>query len=293
MLATAMNPRLCRASYNVMATTDFSFAFRADEKTGVGFFRILGEISERAQALVKGEKAGEEPVHGARLLIKRTRAMLWFARPVMTEAVYEQGKTQLRKAAKFLSGQRDLRVAKSTLEKIGKKAAPDDRPAVQEAIQHLEGKSAPLTKEKESLNKAMRALVRLIAALKVPRNARWPKVSQRIDKAHRSERKAARKAEKTQADLDMHAWRKKAKRLFYELELAKGNGASPKRRVLKDADELQDRLGKHHDCVVVEQHLQTPTPTAAAARVVEILRTEKKNLRKKSRKVARRLKSEL
>jgi CHAD domain-containing protein len=277
-----------------MPTSDITFSFQSGEKISEGFFRVLKGIADRAQALIESDTAGAEPVHESRVLIKRTRALLWFARPALSQALFNRSKDQLRKAAQLLSAQRDLRVTEFTLEKIGKEAPPSDRGAVVETLKQLKEKPVQIAKEKESLDQAMRLLIQLTSAIKVPKNAKWPEVSDRVDKAHRAERKAAKKAKKTQDDLDIHAWRKKAKRLLYELELGQGNGASHKKRVLKDADELQDQLGKHQDCVVVEKRLNNaPSLTAAALRVAEILRGRKKLLRKKSVKAARRLKSEL
>ncbi len=277
-----------------MATSELSFAFHADEKTGDGFFRILGEISLQAQALTRRDKAGEEPVHEGRVLIKRTRALLWFARPALTHALYERSKDRLRKAAALLSGQRDRRVTESTLELLGEESTPRDRAAVEETLEQLKKKAMPLAEEKESLNKAMRSLARLVKSIKVAKDAAWPSVTDRVAKAFRAERKAARKAQKSKDDLDVHAWRKKAKRLFYELELSNGHVAEQGKRVVKDAEKLQDRLGKHQDCVVVEKSLyDAPSLSAAALRVAEILRGRKKSLRKKSRKTARRLKLDL
>lgn len=277
-----------------MATSNLSFAFHTDEKTSDGFFRILGEIARHAQALVQSNRAGEEPVHEGRVLIKRTRALLWFARPALSHDLYERSKAQLRKASAILSGQRDRRVTEATLEQIGEEVTPRDRAAVEEALQQLKKKPVPLAEEKQALNKAMRLLTRLAGSIKATKDVAWPSVTDRVAKAFRAERKAAKKAHKTKEDIAVHEWRKKAKRLFYELELSNGNVAEDGKRALKQADELQERLGQHQDCVVVEKSLyDTKSLTAAALRVAEILRGRKKLLRKKSRKTARRLKVDI
>jgi CHAD domain-containing protein len=277
-----------------MAKSDFTFAFHSDEKTSDGFFRILKAVGDQAQALIESDQAGGEPVHEGRVLIKRTRALLWFARPALAHVLYERSKNELRKASGLLAKQRDLRVTESTLEQIGEEVTPRDRTAIEETLAQLKQPPMPLAKEKGELDKAMRLLVRLIESIKVAKDAAWPSVAARVEKAYQTAQKAARKARKTKDDLDVHNWRKKAKRLFYELELSNGHAAGQTRHALKDADELQDRLGQHQDCVVVEKCLfDAPSLTAAALRVAEILRGRKKLLRKKSRKTARRLKVDL
>src|SRR5471032_2534295 len=94
------------------------------EKTSRGFVRVLRAISVRAQGL---ERRSREPVadsiHELRLLIKRARALLWFARPVLDKSAYARARTRLRRAAQILAGQRDRAATQSTLEELTRKAA--------------------------------------------------------------------------------------------------------------------------------------------------------------------------
>ncbi len=126
------------------------------------------------------------------------------------------------------------------------------------------------------------------------KTAKWPSPSKRLKKAFRLVRQAEKKAESSGEDTAFHTWRKKAKRLFYELQLTETESAKPKRRVLQNADELQDTLGNHQDCVVVVSKLRgLNIPAPAKGRVAKLLETRKKKLRKKSRKLARHLVTEI
>jgi CHAD domain-containing protein len=103
-------------------------------------------------------------------------------------------------------------------------------------------------------------------------------------------RKSGKKARHTGRDADFHAWRKKAKRLFYHLELTQ---AKPERRMvraMKRAGKLQDTLGAYHDCVVIENQLRQMLPLSPdARRVAGLLEKRKGRLRKKACAVSRQI----
>jgi len=281
-----------------MPAPPLTYAFKADEKTSHGFVRVLRAISVRARGLARrsGEPT-EESIHDLRVLIKRTRALLWFARPALAEAAYAGARTQLRKAAQLLAGQRDFAVTESTLEMLAKKASKSrDRAAVRQTFQGLVCGPGAQEARKKPMRPALKKAVEILrqAADEAARNAAdsdaWPSPSGRVAKAFRATRRAGIKARRTGRDVDFHTWRKKAKRLFYQLELSGAEPGRRKARALKQAGKLQDSLGAYHDCVVVEAQLRRTLPLPPAERrVANLLAKRKARLRKLACKITRRL----
>ena len=234
-------------------------------------------------------------IHEGRLLIKRTRALLWFARPALGLAAYTRVRTRLRRAAGLLADQRDLSVARATLEKLARKASLNarDRTALaqvfRDLVRHSAASQASEKELRQMLKKAMDCLSRAVD--EIQRNAAvgtaWPSPCERIRKAFRANRKAGKRARRTGKDADFHEWRKKAKRLLYQLELTQAEQDRRLARAQKWIWKLQDKLGSYHDGAVVEERLRQALPLSASARrVLRLLEKRKTLLRKKACKIA-------
>ncbi len=67
------------------------YVFEPHEKIDQAVIRILDEISSCGQIVARGSSASlDELVHVGRLLIKRLRALAWFASPELTKAADAQ-----------------------------------------------------------------------------------------------------------------------------------------------------------------------------------------------------------
>jgi CHAD domain-containing protein len=285
-----------------MATPTLTYAFQPNEETREGFARILGEIAAQANELARHSSGPmEESIHKGRLLIKRLRALLWFARPVLDKPAYPQVKTELRNAAGLLGGHRDLAVAQTTLKKLEKKTS---KLSVREAVTQTLRKMA-LEKEmgeeadeklRQSLAEAMGIVARSVAALK--KNATssdsWPSPRERLAKAAHAQIKAEKKARRSGDDADFHEWRKKAKRLLYELELTRPAPGKKIPKAMKSVEKLQEKLGEYHDNIMVETLLREHALRSSSARcVLKSLDRQKTHLRKRAGKIARQVKAKL
>lgn len=282
-----------------MATPPLIYNFQPDERLDREFVRLLRAISARARGLARrSHKPVGESVHETRLLIKRLRALLWFARPALGRAAYARARTQLRKAAELLSGQRDLAVTQSTLNDLSRKTHKrGHRTALAHVLRNpVFDASAGKAQEKSfrsALEKAVEILRRSVHQIQrvVPSISTWPSPSKRLRKAFRAMFRAGEKARQTGKDTDFHTWRKKAKRLHYQLELTQANRGGRTSEILKKAEKLQNKLGLYHDCVVVENHLRKLLPLAAPERrVAALLMKRKTHLRKQACKIAQQLK---
>ncbi len=99
--------------------------------------------------------------------------------------------------------------------------------------------------------------------------------------------KAAKRALRDHDPLLVHEWRKKTKRLLYEIQLTQRR---PKQRIagcLKKVDKLQELLGDFQDSMVTENHLRRhPLPEIDAtdhAQTIRLLKKSRKLLLKKAR----------
>ncbi len=272
-----------------------AFTLSWHKQSADSFARVLRRIAVRAQSLGGDMRfSTEEAIHEVRLLIKRVRALLWFARPSVARTIEAEARTQLRKAAKLLSGQRDIKAAQSTFEKmLGEIDSTHAREVVEKTSQALRARDgAPDNDARQKIEKAVKLLCEELDdfAQAVERSGKWPSATKRTEKAFRVMRKTGKKARRTQADADFHSWRKKAKRLLYLLELRDGDATGREKQLLERVYKLQSTLGEDHDCVVTAQQLPARQETRSVARTVaKLLDERQRRLRKKSLKLARRI----
>lgn len=253
------------------------YAFRPGEKIRPGFIRLLKKISAQSRLLPAEEQThAVEAIHEGRTLIKHTRSLLWFAKPVLGESVYTQAKNRLRQAAHLLSSQRDYAVTKSILKKLD--------PSLQDLVKngHVQGRS------RNSLATAVDLLRKTVNEAKKKSDTsskKWPSPRDRLDKAYQGAHKAEKKALHKGNDVAFHSWRKKAKRLLYQLELTKPQPKKKEARFIHHIDRLQKRLGDYHDCVIVQDRFQKKI-TTPALHIKYLMEKRKRRLRKKIRKIA-------
>jgi len=281
-----------------MPTPPLAYAFQPHEEIKDGLVRVLGEISARGQILTRPSREPTgELIHEGRLLIKRTRALLWFARPALGLAAHTRAREQLRKAAGLLADQRDLSVTRATLERLARKASkPRDRAALAQVFRSLvrDSTAGGATEKalRQMLQKAMKILRQSADEIKRSTAARaaWPSPCERLAEAFRGMRRAGKEARRTGKNADFHEWRKKAKRLLYQLELTQADPGRRMARAMKRVAKLQNNLGDYHDCVVVEDRLRQVVPLSSSARrVLRLLKKRKARLRKKACTIARRM----
>ncbi len=168
-----------------------------------------------------------------------------------------------------------------------------ERAALEKTSKALRARNgSPVSEERKNIDKAVKLLCGELddLAQAVERTGKWPSVAKRTEKAFRVMRKSGKKARRTQADGDFHAWRKKAKRLLYLLEMRDGDATGREKELLERVSKLQSTLGEDHDCVVTAQQLPAPKESRAEARAVtKLLDERRRRLRKKSIKLARRI----
>jgi CHAD domain-containing protein len=268
-----------------MPAGQLTYVFRSHKKLGGEFGRIAREISAKARGLEEPPLgAVEDAVHDGRVLIKRLRALLWFAKPILPKSVRLRAKERLRKSSGLLSGQRDFAVARETLKALDSDQTKyQGKPGLTKIIGKAGGPEMSIKKQRETLKKAMILLRR--CAENVGRNVRsygqWPSPNERVTEALHNMKNARAKAWSSKKDRDFHQWRKMAKRFFYLLELTSPDPDFHLEKATSQADQLQDILGQHHDVAVLEATItERKTDSAGNAELLKLLRERKAHLAK-------------
>ena len=294
-ISTFIDPGAHREHFVAMAAVSIDYVFRVEEKAGDGVRRILGEMARQGKNVVRqSQRSPDESIHAARLIIKRMRALLWFAKPALGTKVYAKARTQLRKAASLMAARRDLTVMQATLDKLAQDAEkPKDLMAATQILRSLARESAEATKPKKALRqtlaKSMEILCRSAreAGKCAVTRSKWPTAAKQLKKAFRATHQAGKKAQRTVDDTDYHEWRKKAKRLLYQLELTQIECDPAKARIVKLVEKLQQTLGDHHDAAVAANYFRKAVdPSSSVKRVLRLLKKRQSHLRKQANRIA-------
>ena len=258
----------------------FPYTISHDEGTGTGLLRVLRLISERLKKVPN--QPGEDSLHEVRTTIKLLRALLWLAKPAFSTAAFEEIKLELRRAAKSLAGPRDASVLHATLEDLGKKIVrKKQKVALRRASQKLSvvnGRPSirhdPCLGAIETVQRAIHQFRRDIET--VPQ---WKSPKRRLRRAFAVMEKARCTALKSHDDLDLHAWRKKAKRFYYLLQVLAPHPKRKIKRLTKRVDKIQDRLGNCHDLAVLESKLRAKLPEKRTRKpLLKLLQKRKRRL---------------
>jgi CHAD domain-containing protein len=266
------------------------FTVRTKERTSQALSRILRCMESQTHKILEHTQASSEDIHRIRLLIKRLRALLWFASPALRKANVDikKSKRNLRRAAQLLSIYRDLSATQKIFDDLSSRHS--DFPAPHSLLQ-----AAGFRTDYHGDARAKRALKLSITILLAEIDSTrqqcgsalpWPSMSHRLHQAFRRARKAGAKALRGHGSADFHDWRKKTKNLLYQIQLS---GAGHKR--LRQVKKLQEGLGEYHDVIVAKRLLRKgPLDSRhhdAVKRQRHLLAEKRRNLRKRLRKLAR------
>jgi CHAD domain-containing protein len=227
----------------------------------------------------------DEDVHQLRVAMRRLRAYLRAARPLLDESWSEPLRDELREVGRTLGDARDLDVL---IAHVDRALAELDEPGGAALV-------AELRAQREALQPSL---------LESLSGARWHELLDRLDqeppvhegpgfgKLAKAEGKRLRKREvdADASDEELHALRRRIKRARYAAELA---GAD---EVVERAKVAQDVLGEHQDAVVAEERLRAlarAKSALAAGRLVELERARRRGARGEYPRVWKRLRRAL
>jgi CHAD domain-containing protein len=226
---------------------------------------LLWQLRRQYEAIVAhdpGVRLGCDPddVHGLRVAIRRLRAMLRAARPMLAGTWSEPLRIELKWLGGELGPLRDADVFRAYLTEEASTLDEPDRAGIEELIGLVE------LERLSAHARAVRALRsrRYLALLdELERTARAPRVSGAsvpLEDIAREEfrklAKAARRITPSSTDEELHALRIRGKRARYAAELAATATGKRTARFLKHAKRFQDVVGEHQDAVVAEERLR-------------------------------------
>lgn len=233
------------------------FALDPDLEPAAALLSAARAETERAQQwLARGDASG---IHEMRKSCKRLRALARLLRDAHTDldAPGQALNAWLRAAADAVGGLRNAEVAVQSFAAlqrpadIGADAWTQLGAQLQAERKHLGTTARARQAEAAS---ALQRTAQLLAELKLPalRPADLRQAAQRMRKRCR---RAYRAAQADPRPLCLHEWRKKAKRLGYQLDLLDGYAPDdkPSAKALKPLGEV---LGEHHDLHALELCLQ-------------------------------------
>jgi len=279
-----------------------TFRLRADETVADGIRRVArGQLADGADELAGVTRAGlGEAVHATRKGIKRVRAALRLSRDAIGEDVYGRENTHLRMIAGRLAGARDARVLLETLTALEKRFEDQLPRAATAALRaRLEDDhERAITALAEDGDVAARTAQALDEAQ--ARTVQWSferddfgALKPGLRRIYGRGRKQLRAACKEASAESLHDCRKRVKDLWHVAQILRP--AHPKRmkRLARDAHELANLLGDHHDLSVLRDYVEVhpqlfagPAPRDALLVVVDRRRD---TLRRRALKLGRRL----
>ena len=237
--------------------------FRVDESVRDGLARISGELIQRALARIEcAGKNRAEDLHQVRVTIKRLRALLRLARPVISEAFCDRENRRLKDIADRLASFRDATVSRQTLATLAKRVA-DKRSeeafdvVLARFVKHGFDPSGFRVRREQALRHAASSLAESKQSFEnmlVPTED-WQALGPGLQMVYGRSRNRMLRALSYQTPETFHDWRKQVKYLYYQLQML--GSISPKRLepMLRRLRKLEDRLGEDHDLAVLERLL--------------------------------------
>jgi CHAD domain-containing protein len=211
-------------------------------------------------------RARVEAVHEARKSVKKIRALLRLARTELGETTYGEERDAYRAIGRSLSTVRDADVLVETIDELEDELGTPGLKATASALRErlVQHRRAVL----KQLLDGQHVVDTAIEAFKVARERieqwplhddHWPTVRRGFEETYLRGRQACADAYTDRAPELFHEWRKRVKDLTYHLRVLSPLWPEIIERWSEAADALGDRLGKHHDLVVIQaalpQHL--------------------------------------
>jgi CHAD domain-containing protein len=241
-----------------------------------------------------------EDVHRMRVAVRRARAVLRAARPLLDPEWSEPLRDELKWLGGSLGRRRDLDVLIAHLEHEVEQLEQPEREAAGALVRTLGAEretAQAVALDTLRSERYYRLLDALEAAARGPRVRRGDVSLRKL--ARREFRRLSRIAERLgpeSSDDELHRARIAGKRARYAAELAEPEVGKPARRVVERAKALQDVLGLHQDAIVAEARLRglladAPGSGAAfmAGRLVEREQARRREARAELPKAWRRL----
>jgi CHAD domain-containing protein len=235
-----------------------------------------------------GTRLGSDPesLHKLRVAVRRLRAFLRVARPILDREWTDELRAELKWLGRALGAVRDHDVLLLHIRAQADTLPPSDTAALGLIVEGIErAREAARVEMLEALSspRYLELLGRIELAAEAPR---WNGTRRSVRKLGRREFKKLERAMKAlgpePSDAELHGVRVRGKRARYAGELAEASVGKRARRFVAQAKRAQDVLGEHQDAVVADERLRelvlsksNPQPALVAGRLVERQRERK------------------
>src|SRR5262245_2777281 len=201
-----------------------------------------------------------EDIHDMRVAIRRLRAALKTAKPMLDPTWSESLRAELSWFADALAPARDLDVLTEHLHgEIGSLDAGDPVSGARllEPLEERRELAAEKLKQALDSDRYLEVLDRIEAAADTPPTRRSDlNLGKRARRESRKLRQYVRSLGDRPSAAALHKTRIRAKRVRYATELAAGRNTKTEKRLLEALKTFQDALGEHQDAVVAGQELR-------------------------------------
>jgi CHAD domain-containing protein len=205
-----------------------------------------------------------EDVHQMRVSVRRMRAALAAARPLLDRAWADELRAELGWLGRALGPVRDLDVLLPRLRALAEDLPVTERAAAERMLATLDIEYAQARRDMLVALGSPRytaLLERLADSVRLPlptpsATQPQPELVELVRKEYRALRKGVRKAGDNPPDAVLHELRIRGKRLRYVGELVEPALGKPVRRVLAATAGLQEVLGDHQDACVAQERIR-------------------------------------
>jgi len=255
---------------------------RHGERIREGLKKIATLQLEAAVEGLRGKNVSPEPVHHARTYIKKTRAILQLAAPVLNSEDRDQMRSLLKEAAQKLSPLRDSEVQVMTLDLILEEEGlnPEDYSGIRSGL-------ADIAKQRR-LN-GIRQIPRVVASMKKARKKipGWDIGSLDAKDLRRRIRRTYRRGRTTlelcqfNHDPDLfHSWRKLLKQLWYSIRITGKFWPNEGTKLIGDLEMIGEMAGRERDLTLLLETLQHWPKSKTTTHLIHVIRERLPVLRK-------------
>ncbi|WP_086819529.1 CHAD domain-containing protein [Allokutzneria sp. NRRL B-24872] len=222
---------------------------------------VRAAIDRRLRVIVErepGVRRGKDPedLHKMRVAVRRLRAMLRAARPLLEGSEHKELRDDLKMVGHVLGPVRDMDVLLAHLDQQELPRA--ERLALEALMGDIEAERTSARRRIVALfdSKRYHKLLRRLAAFRPSSTSDSSVLIPLVDKQFSKLASAVEDAGDDPEDDVLHALRIKGKRLRYTAELAKPVAGKPVRTLIKATKAFQDVLGDHQDACVAEDRIR-------------------------------------
>ena len=253
-----------------------AFRFKRKEAVSKAIRRLARRRSENAVECLK-DPGRAEAVHCARKDIKKVRAVLRIVRTRIRKKDFQRLTRLLRRAAKQLGTLRDAHIKARTLQDLTRhfkgQLTPVALRRVREELRRDFYEEMKCFGKEKSARTATRMLNRVAKKCKNLQvsGGGWKALHPGVKTAYSQGQRAYQTVLKDSSPENFHAWRKRAKDLWYQVTLLQPAWPEQLDAMAHELETLGEYLGDDHDLFVLQHAVDEKRTSEGHARDLEIL----------------------